>query len=85
MKRTWGKTLATIAVIALPILGYLIYHSMTALPREVVIATGPENGLYRKLSLSLESNLKNAFQATNSICSYNRFTGKLKTFARRKN
>lgn len=62
MQRKWIRPAIAVALLALPFVIAGIYRWMTALPDEVVIATGPEGGRYRvvaeKLKEAIESELK---------------------------
>ncbi len=60
--RDWvWKLSVAVLVIALPVLVSWSYHRWTALPEEVVLATGPSGGRYEALSNSLAEVLREEF------------------------
>ena len=58
MHRKWVKIAALVMLVFLPVIVYLGYRKLTGLPKRVVIATGPQHGLYRKIAEGLAEEIR---------------------------
>lgn len=54
MQRKWIRPAVAVALLTLPFVVAGVYRWMTALPKEIVIATGPEGGRYRVIAEKLK-------------------------------
>ena len=50
MKMKWVGTTLLLLLVLLPVIVHTVYKKLTAFPKEITIATGPEGGFYRALS-----------------------------------
>jgi TRAP-type uncharacterized transport system substrate-binding protein len=58
MFKTRLRIAMVVAAVLLPFILHQVYSWMTALPADIVVATGPENGLYRGMWKELGREIK---------------------------
>ena len=58
MRKTLFRLTIVVGLLLLPFAAHWLYRAMTALPRQITIATGPEGGAYRDISKSLASEME---------------------------
>jgi len=67
MFKTRLRIALVVAAVLLPFIVHQAYYWLTALPRDIVVATGPENGLYRGVWKELGSEIERQLGVTVEI------------------